>query len=84
MDVSMGETKRQMKTIAELEKIVLAAVRKVPHCEGIAAVRVNARPQEPGWWPDNVRLGDAHAADCQRGINEIMPKLGRLYGLKKG
>jgi hypothetical protein len=69
------------KTVAELEEILLAELRKAKGCEGAGQVTIIARDPR-NWICGPVRPGTADIGLCRTALNKIETRLQSVYTLK--
>ncbi len=82
----LGPMTKMSKTAAELEAMVLAALRRAPHCQGVSSVTVERLDEtrfEHTWGVSYIG-GEVEPLACEGALKEILPPLQRQYDLTYG
>lgn len=74
---------RKIVAVAELETIVLDALRKEKGCEGAEQVTIVPRAGEE-WICGSFRAGTADQNSCRSALNTLERRLRHIYGVKLG
>jgi len=71
---------RKIVAVAELERILLAELRKSKGCAGAERVTVVPRAGQE-WICGAFRAGTAQHADCRAALNALERRLRNVYGV---
>jgi hypothetical protein len=74
---------KKPRTPTQLRLLVLAALRKVPGCEGVADItlRLDRARAEHNWAVIDCEPGTARVADCKRALAPIQALFQQMYEL---
>jgi hypothetical protein len=78
--IQMAKT---IKTSAELQSIIVSAVRGRPHCEDFRSIEVYRIDDKVdfNWGATNFDPGQSGIKSCEDALREIVPLLQRKYDL---
>jgi hypothetical protein len=72
---------RKIVAVSDLEKILLAELRKQKGCAGAEQVTVVPRASQE-WICGSFRAGTASHADCRAALNALERRFRTVYGVK--
>lgn len=77
---------KNLKTVIELEAMILKELRAIPKCVGVSMVTV--RPMvdgrgNPDWKIGHVNYGTAFEEDCNRSLRQITERLRSEFTLAR-
>lgn len=76
---------KTLKGVPELEAILLAELRKTPHCEGASSVSVYRLAEgrvDTNWTVAGFNAGTSGRTNCEAALDEIERRLHQLYALE--
>ena len=75
---------KTLKSVPELEAILLAELRNAPHCEGASSVSVYRLADgrvDTNWTVAGFNAGTSGRGSCEAALLEIERRLHQLYAL---
>jgi hypothetical protein len=77
------------KSRAEIEAIIVAEVRRYPHCEGFKSISIyiiidGATDRQFTWALSVANYGNAGQDSCDAALLEVIPRLQRQYDVAVG